>query len=127
MKVLKKILLIDQEPHLTRTVRRALESAGKYSIREEHDAAFAVHAARWFRPDLIMVDLIHPATDGAIIARQLLKDRDLCHVPLLCLSNLVSERQFMSAGILRGYSFLAVPVKIEHLLSALEHLLFSKD
>src|SRR5437660_9681445 len=93
VKVLKKILLIDHEPHVTRTVRRALESAGKYSIRAEHDAAFAVHAARWFRPDLIMVDPIHPATDGPIIAQQLLKDRDLCHVPFLCASNCVSKLQ----------------------------------
>jgi PleD family two-component response regulator len=127
VKVLKKILLIDHEAHVTRIVRRVLVTAGKYSIREEHDAAFAVHAARWFRPDLIVVDLTHPATDGTIIAQQLLKERDLRHVPLLCLSNLVSERQFMSAGILRGYSFLAVPVKIEQLLLGVEQLLFGQD
>jgi len=127
VKVLKKILLIDHEAHVTRTVRRVLETAGKYSIREEHDAAFAVHAARWFRPDLIMVDLTPPATDGTIIAQQLLKDCDLRHVPLLCLSNLVSERQFMSAGILRGYTFLAMPVKIEQLLRGVEQLLFGQD
>jgi DNA-binding response OmpR family regulator len=127
VKVLKKILLIDHEPHITRAVRRALESAGKYSIRHEHDAAFAVHAAHWFRPDLIVVDLTNAATDGEIIAHQLQKDCDLCHVPLLCLSKLVSERQFMSAGILRGYSFLAVPVKIEQLLRGVEQLLFGKD
>jgi DNA-binding response OmpR family regulator len=127
VKVLKKILLIDCEPRITRAVCRALASAGKYSIREEHDAAFAVHAAHWFRPDLIMVDLTSAATDGEIIAHQLQKDRDLCHVPLLCLSNFVSECQFMSAGILRGYSFLAVPVKIEQLLRGIEQLLFGKD
>ena len=127
MKVLKKILLLDHKTRVTQTIRRALESAGKYSIREEHDAVFAVHAARWFRPDLIMVDLTTAASDGEIIARQLQKDRDLCQVPLLCLSNFVSERQFMSAGIVRGYSFLAVPVKIEQLLCAVEHLLFGKD
>jgi DNA-binding response OmpR family regulator len=127
VKVLKKILLIDHEPRVTRTIRRALQSSGKYSIREEHDTAFVVHAAHWFRPDLIMVDLTSAATDGEIIARQLQKDRDLCHVPLLCLSNFVSERQFMSAGILRGYSFLAVPVKIEQLLSGVEQLLFGQD
>jgi hypothetical protein len=46
---------------------------------------------------------------------------------LLCLSNFVSERQFMSAGILRGYSFLAVPVKIEQLLRGVEQLLFGQD
>src|SRR5438445_6595954 len=127
VKVLKEILLLDHKTRATHAVRQALESAGKYSIREEHDAAFAVHAARWFRPDLIMVDLTSAVSDGEIIARQLQKDRDLCHVPLLCLSNFVSERQFMSAGIVRGYSFLAVPVKIEQLLRGIDQLLFGKD
>jgi hypothetical protein len=33
----------------------------------------------------------------------------------------------MSAGTLRGYSFLAVPVKIEQLLRGVEQLLFGQD
>src|SRR5438477_365044 len=107
VKVLKKILLLDHKTRVTQTVRRALESAGKYSIREEHDTAFALHAARWFRPDLIMVDLTIAATDGEIIALQLQNDGELRGTPLLCLSKFVSEPEFLSAGILSGYSFLA--------------------
>jgi DNA-binding response OmpR family regulator len=124
VKVLKKILLIDHEPRVTGLVRQALESVGKYSIREEYDTAFAVHAARWFQPDLIMVDLTATATDGDIIAQQLQNDCDLCATPLLCLSRFVSDREFLSAGILSGYSFLASPVPIEHLLRAVDQLLF---
>jgi len=127
VKVLKKILLIDHDTRVTRIVRRALETAGKYSIREEHDAAFAIHAARWFRPDLVIVNLTASATDGAIIANQLQKERGLGDVPLVCVSNFVLGRQFLSAGILRGYSFLAAPVKIDQLLGAVEQLLFGRD
>src|SRR5205814_8733886 len=85
VKVLKKILLIDHEPHVTRTVRRALESVVKYSICQEYDAAFALHAAHWFRRDLIVVDFISAATVVVIIALQHQKSRDLFHVQLLCL------------------------------------------
>jgi len=127
VKVLKKILLIDHDTRVTRVVRRALETAGKYSIRREHDAAFAIHAARWFRPDLVMIDLTTSATNGRIIANQLQNDGDLCDVPLVCLSNFVLERQFLSAGILHGYSFQAVPVKIDQLLHAVEQLLFGRQ
>src|SRR5947207_13127316 len=56
MKFPKKILLIDHEPGVTRLIRRALERAGKYLIREEHDDKLALNAARWFQPDLILVD-----------------------------------------------------------------------
>ena len=127
VKVLKKILLIDHDARVTRIVRRALETAGKYSIREEHDAAFAIHAAHWFRPDLVVIDLNSSATDGRIVANRLQNDRDLCDIPLLCLSNFVLERQFLSAGILRGYSFLAAPVRIDQFLRAVEQLLFGKE
>jgi CheY-like chemotaxis protein len=127
VKVLKKILLIDHDTRVTRIVRRALETAGKYSIRQEHDAAFAIHAARWFRPDLVMIDLTTSVTDGRIIAHQLQNDGDLCDIPLVCLSNFVFDRQFLSAGIPRGYSFLAVPVKVDQLLRAVEQLLFGRE
>jgi two-component system, OmpR family, response regulator len=127
VKVLKKILLIDHDMRVTRIVRRALETAGKYSIREEHDAAFAIRAARWFRPDLVMINLTTSATDGRMIANQLQNDGGLGDVPLVCLSNFALERQFLSAGILRGYSFQAVPVKIDQLLRALDQLLFGKE
>ena len=127
VRILKKILLIDHDTRVTHIVRRALESTGKYSIREEHDAVFAIRAARWFRPDLVMIDLTTAATDAKIIASRLQNDSELSEVPLLCLNNFVSDRQFMSAGILRGYSFLAVPVKIDQLVRAVEQLLFGKD
>jgi CheY-like chemotaxis protein len=127
VKVLKKILLIDHDTRVSRILRRALETAGKYSIREEHDAAFAIHAARWFRPDLVMINLTTSATDGRMIANQLQNDGGLGDVPLVFLSNFALERQFLSAGILRGYSFQAVPIKIDQLLRALDQLLFGKE
>src|SRR5438309_10041621 len=52
----KKILLIDHEPGVTRLIRRALERAGKYLIREGRDDKLALNAARWLQRDLIMVD-----------------------------------------------------------------------
>jgi len=126
VKVRKKILIVDREPRVTGPVREALESVGRYSIREEHDTAFALHAARWFRPDLIMVDLTIAAIDGEIVAQQLQNDRELRDTPLLCLSKFLSEPEFLSAGILSGYSFLASPVPIEHLIRAVDQLVFGR-
>jgi CheY-like chemotaxis protein len=126
VKVRKKILIIDREPRVTGPVRQALESVGRYSIREEHDATFAVHVARWFQPDLIMVDLTMSATDGELVAQQLQSDRELSDTPLLCLSKFVSGPEFLSAGILSGYSFLASPVPIEHLIRAVDQMLFDR-
>ena len=66
--VTKRILLVDQEPQITLFVRQALEKTGKYSVREEHTGELAPEAARSFRPDLILVDLIAEGADGDFLA-----------------------------------------------------------
>ena len=125
MKFPKKILLIDHEPGVTRLIRRALERAGKYLIREEHDDNLALNAARWFQPDLILVDAAGPTQQ--IIEREVNSDATLRDTPVLSLSSLRPESQMISGGILSGYSFFAAPVRVEEVLHGVDELLFGKD
>jgi DNA-binding response OmpR family regulator len=127
MKILKKILLIDHQPDVTRMVKQALEKTGRYSIKEEHDTKFAMHSARWFQPDLILVDTGAGSTDRDLLARQVQADNALRDTPVVCLSALRPESQMMSGGILSGYSFFAAPIKIDEVLRGVEQLLFGKD
>jgi DNA-binding response OmpR family regulator len=123
----KKILLIDHEPGVTRLIKRALEKAGKYLIREEHDERLALHAAKWFQPDLILLDVAATNADGNKLERQIQTDAALRDTPVLSLTNLKPENQMVSGGILSGYSFFAAPVRIEEVLRGVEELLFGKD
>ncbi|MEY2543254.1 MAG: two-component system, OmpR family, response regulator [Verrucomicrobiota bacterium] len=125
MKFPKKILLIDHEPGVTRLIRRALERAGKYLIREEHDDKLALNAARWFQPDLILVDTA--SQSQLSIERAVNSDSTLKDTPVLSLSNLRPESQMVSGGILSGYSFFAAPVRVEEVLRGVDELLFGKD
>ena len=125
MKFQKKILLIDHEPGVTRLIRRALERAGKYVIREEHDDRLALNAARWFQPDLILVDT--PDKTQQIIEREVSTDSTLKDTPVLSLSSLRPESQMVSGGILSGYSFFAAPIRVEEVLRGVDELLFGKD
>jgi len=125
MKFPKKILLIDHEPGVTRLIRRALERAGKYLIREEHDDKLALNAARWFQPDLILVDTA--GQDRRNIEREINSDATLKDTPVLSLSNLRPESQMVSGGILSGYSFFAAPIRVEEVLRGVDELLFGKD
>ena len=125
MKLQKKILLIDHEPGVTRLIRRALERAGKYLIREEHDDRLALKAAHWFQPDLILVDTV--GKDRQNLEREIQTDSALKDTPVLSLSNLRPESQMVSGGILSGYSFFAAPVRVEEVLRGVDELLFGKD
>jgi DNA-binding response OmpR family regulator len=127
MKFPKKILLIDREPGVTRLIRRALERTGKYWIKEEHDSQFALHSARWFQPDLILLDSATATADREMLTRHIQTDSNLQQTPLVCLSSLKSENQMVSGGILSGYSFFAAPIRVEEVLRGVEQLLFGKD
>jgi two-component system alkaline phosphatase synthesis response regulator PhoP len=127
MKTRKKILLIDKEPGVTRLIRRALEKTGRYWIKEEHDSQFALHSARWFQPDLILVDTVTAAADREALSKQIQRDATLQETPLVCLSSLKPESEMISGGILSGYSFFAAPIKIDEVLRGVENLLFGKD
>ena len=119
----KKILLIDREAGITRLVRQALERAGKYLVQEEHNAQVALETAHSFQPDLILLDAAPNSLDGQTLERQIHADIQLRDTPMVRLSNLKSESQVMSGGILSGYSFFAAPVRIEEVLRGIDELL----
>jgi PleD family two-component response regulator len=123
----KKILLIDREAGITRLVRQALERAGKYLVHEEHSAQLALEAAHSFQPDLILLDAAPNSLEGQALERQIHADIQLRDTPMVRLSNLKSESQIMSGGILSGYSFFAAPIRIEEILRGVDELLFGKD
>ena len=121
--VTRRIRLVDQEPQITLLVRQALEKTGKYSVREEHTGELALEAARSFRPDLILVDLIAEGADGDFFTRQFRADAFLRGTPVVRLSSRrAGEAVVDSSGTLDGYSFSIAPVRIEELVRGVDEL-----
>ncbi len=114
MTFLKRILLVDYEPRVTALIRAALEKTGKYIIKEEHNSKLAIHAARFFQPDVILFDSHMTRHDGEDVAQQLQADPSFKETPVVFVSvNTTKQDSVISSGILSGYSFLANPVRVE--------------
>ncbi len=124
--VRKRILLVDQEPQITLLVRVAFEKTGRYSVRQERPGALALAAARSFRPDVILVDLIANGAEGDLITRQFRADAVLKDIPVLCLSALRSGGAIDSSGTLGGYDFSVTPIGIEELVRGVEELFLAQ-
>jgi CheY-like chemotaxis protein len=122
----KKVLLIDREPGITRVVKQALESAGKYLVKEQREK-FSMDSARAFEPDLILFDMPLKSITGLTLERWIQTDRILRKAPFVHLSSLKSETQIMSGGILSGYSFFAGPIGIDDIIRGVDQLLFPAD
>lgn len=116
----KRILIIDDEASFTRMVKLNLEKTGSFEVREENKATYALAAAREFKPDLILLDVIMPTMDGGDVAAHIEKDKHLKGTPIVFLTATVSRREAGSAGLNSGGSlFLAKPVSLENLIKCI--------
>ncbi|MCL4535076.1 MAG: response regulator transcription factor [Bacteroidetes bacterium] len=68
-----RILLVEDEAKIARTVRLYLEQAG-YQVATIQDGAQAMAAFRHERPDLVILDLMLPHVDGLEICRQIRRE-----------------------------------------------------
>ena len=70
---MQRILVVDDEPRITRLVRDYLERAG-FAVSVARDGAEALLRARTERPDLVVLDLGLPELDGLDVTRSLRRD-----------------------------------------------------
>lgn len=120
----KKILIVDDEPSLTRMMRLNLEQTGKYEVREENRGSNAIYTARDFKPELIFLDVMMPDMGGDEIAELLDRDPDLNGVKYLFLTAIVTKQETGSGSAeISGKTFLAKPVTRDELLSVVEKYL----
>src|SRR3954451_4327946 len=116
----RRILIIDDEASFTRMVKLNLEKTGAFEVREENKATYALAAAREFKPDAILLDVIMPTMDGGDVASQIRNDRHLKGTPIVFLTATVSQREAGEAVLNSGGDlFLAKPVSLEHLINCL--------
>ena len=115
-----RILIVDDEVAFTRMVKLNLEKAGEFEVRIENRATGALAAARNFKPDLILLDVIMPSMDGGDVQNQIKRDRTLRDTPIIFLTATVSKREAGEGGMNSGGElFLAKPVTVENLVACI--------
>jgi CheY-like chemotaxis protein len=115
-----RILIVDNDRDTTHLVKVLLERAGHYLVLAENDAAKAHQSALDFRPDLILLDIVMPETDGGEVAARIEADPELQRTPIIFLTALVTRAEGKSGLDIQGHSFLAKPVSIPELIDAIE-------
>ncbi|HSQ26923.1 MAG TPA: response regulator transcription factor [Anaerolineales bacterium] len=78
----EKILIVEDEPALQETLVYSLQKQG-YTVKSALDGENAIHTARDFLPDLIILDIMLPVFDGFEVCRIL---RQEMNTPILMLT-----------------------------------------
>src|SRR5207249_3944002 len=89
----KRILLVDDEKSFTNLLKLNLEETGNYDVRVENWAEDAYGAAKEFKPDLVLLDIIMPRMPGGNVAAQIKKDPALKATPIVFLTAAVRKHQ----------------------------------
>jgi CheY-like chemotaxis protein len=117
----KKILIIDDEEYFTRMVKLNLEKTGKYEVKTENKGALGLAAAKEFKPDLILLDILMQDLEGGEVAKQIKNDKDTKGIPIVFLTAIATKEQVdASRGVIGGYPFIAKPVFEGELIDCIE-------
>jgi CheY-like chemotaxis protein len=120
----KRILVIDDEPSITRLLKLNLEQTELYEVREENDSTRALDAAREFKPDLVISDVMMPEVGGGEIAAQFREDPGLRRVPVIFLTAAVRKEELGGPeAVIAGRLYIAKPLDAKSLLAAIERIL----
>jgi CheY-like chemotaxis protein len=87
---MKKILIVEDDMFLERMATKKLRESG-YEVLMAGDSGKAEEILKAEKPDLILLDLLLPGTDGFELLSRLKKDDKTKDIPVIVFSNLSGE------------------------------------
>jgi two-component system OmpR family response regulator len=115
-----RVLVVDDEPTLTDLLSMALRYEG-WEVRTAADGASAVRAAREFRPDAVVLDMMLPDIGGLEVLRRL--RADATDVPVLFLTAMDATEDRIAGLTAGGDDYVTKPFSLEELVARLRNLL----
>jgi two-component system KDP operon response regulator KdpE len=108
-----RILVIDDEPNITRVLRGSLSAQG-YDVRTANDPEEGLRTFKDWTPDLVITDLMMPGISGVEVCRAI---RASSAIPVLVLSVREHERSKVEALDAGADDYITKPFGIQELLA----------
>src|SRR6516225_12299005 len=108
-----RVLVVDDEPQITRVLRTVLTSHG-YQVRTAAEGEAALANFSEWRPELVITDLYMPHMDGIELCRRI---RSMSNVPIIVLSVKGEEKTKVEALDSGADDYVTKPFGIDELLA----------
>ncbi len=118
----KTILVVEDQEDNRQILQDLLASAG-FRMIEAHDGQQALTVARSERPDLILMDIQLPIVDGYEATRNIKRDPELRHIPVIAVTSYAlsgDEKKALEAGC---NAYVAKPFSTRYLLAKIGQFL----
>src|SRR5512142_1443056 len=108
-----RVLVVDDEPQITRVLRTVLSSQG-YQVRTAAEGESALTNFSEWRPELVITDLFMPHMDGIELCKRI---RATSNVPIIVLSVKGEERSKVEALDVGADDYITKPFGTDELLA----------
>ncbi len=108
-----RILIVDDEPQITRVLRMGLKTYG-YDVRVAADGVSALQTYNDWHPDLVVTDLAMPNMNGLDLCRRL---REISQLPIIVLSVRGEEKTKVEALDAGADDYVTKPFGMDELLA----------
>lgn len=119
-----KILIIDDDVHITTLLKKFLSAAG-HEVIGISDSSKAIQAANAMRPDIFILDLMMPQPDGFKLCKMLRADPKFSQTPILIITAMDISNS--DATVFGANGYLAKPFNFDELVSQIDLLLYGGD
>ena len=116
------VLVVDDSPTETFRFKQILEKHG-YQVISAANGADGVASARKHLPDLILMDVVMPGLNGFQATRQLTKDAETSHIPVIIVTTNDQETDKVWGKRQGAKDYLTKPVDEATLLKTLSAVL----
>ncbi len=119
----KTILIVDDEPFITKAYKAGLEQAG-YTVVVAENGEEGVAQILAVRPHLVLLDIIMPKMDGFEVLQVVKANIEVAHIPIIVFTNLSQPSDEEAALSYGAAEFLVkANVSLNDVLLRLERLL----
>jgi DNA-binding response OmpR family regulator len=116
---MKKILLIEDDADLFALLKYNLEKEG-FSLTGQQTGGGAIELCRQVKPDLILLDIMLPDSDGLDICKGIRKDPELATTPVIFLTARASETDRIVGLELGANDYVVKPFFVRELIARIK-------
>jgi len=117
-----RILVVDDSPTETEVFRSMLEKNG-HEVLTAENGADGVALAKQEKPDVVLMDIVMPGLNGFQATRQLTKDAETAHIPVVIVTTKDQETDRVWGKRQGASGYLVKPVAENILLSEINSVM----
>ncbi len=118
----KKVLIAEDEPNIAVSLEYLMQQSG-YEIQTVTNGIEALRAAREFRPDLVLLDIMLPLKNGFEVCQSMRETPELSRIKIVMLTAKGRDTELAKGLALGADAYITKPFATRELLETVKRLL----